>query len=112
LFFANARYFAARVEQAVLGAPEPVGVFVLDAEAVSHVDASAAVTLRAVVERLRADGIRFVVARPRAVVREQLDRLGLADLIPPEDRFATVRAAVLATSGVDVAELAPPQVGR
>jgi high affinity sulfate transporter 1 len=112
LFFANARYFAARVEEALLGAPGPVTVFVFDAEAVSHVDASAAATLRAVVEGLRAQGIRFVVARPRAVVREQLERLGLADLIPPEDRFATVRAAVLATTGVDAAALAAPEVGR
>lgn len=83
-------------------------VFVFDAEAASHVYASAAVTLRAVVERLRDDRILFVVARPLAVVRERLKRLGLADLIRPEDRFATV----LATMGVDVAVLAPAGGGR
>lgn len=108
LFFANARYFAARVEQAILGAPQPVRVFVFDAEVVSHLDASAAATMRAVIESLRDQGIRFVVARPGAVVREQLERLDLAVLVPPESRFPTVRSAVLATTGVDVEALAPP----
>lgn len=102
LFFANTRYFAARVEQAVLGSPTPVRVFVFDAEVVSHVDASAAATLREVVQGLDARGIVFVIARPRAAVREELDRLGLDTHLPPERRFSTVRAAVLATTGVDV----------
>jgi high affinity sulfate transporter 1 len=102
LFFANARYFAARVEQAVHGSPTPVQVFVFDAEVVSHLDAAAAATLRRVVERLAAQGIQFVVARARAVVREQFDRHGLTDVLPPDRRFPTVRAAVLATAGVDL----------
>lgn len=102
LFFANARYFAARVEQAVHGSPSPVTVFVFDAEVVSHVDTAAARTLRWVVESLSAQGVHFVMARPRAAVREELDRHGLADVLPPERRFSTVRAAVLATTGVDV----------
>ncbi len=102
LFFANARYFAARVEQAVHGSPTPVRVFVFDAEVVSHLDAAAAATLRRVIERLAAQGIDFVIARARAVVREQLDGHGLADVLPPQLRFPTVRAAVLATSGVDL----------
>ncbi len=102
LFFANARYFAARVEQAVHGSPTPVQVFVFDAEVVSHLDAAAAATLRRVIERLASQGIQFVLARARAVVREQLDRHGLADVLPPELRFPTVRAALLATAGVDL----------
>jgi MFS superfamily sulfate permease-like transporter len=106
LFFANTRYFIARVEQAVQGAPGAVAVLVFDAEAVSHIDAAAAAALRSVIGQLAARDIRFVVARPRAVVREQLDRHGLADVLPAEHRFATVRAAVLATSGVD------PEVAR
>ncbi len=102
LFFANARYFAARVEQAVHGSPTPVRVFVFDAEVVSHLDAAAAATLRRVIEGLASQGIEFVLARARAVVREQLDRHGLADVLPPESRFPTVRAALLAAAGFDL----------
>lgn len=103
LFFANARYFAARVEQAVNGSPTPVRAFVFDAEAVSHLDATSAATIESVIDALAEQGITFVIARARAVVREQLDRFGLDQRIPPERRFATVRAAVEATTGVDVA---------
>ncbi len=102
LFFANARYFAARVEQAVQGSPTPVKAVVFDAEAVSQVDASAAATLKALVDDLDSRGIEFVVARARVAVRERLDRFGLTEQIPAERRFPTVRAAVLATSGYDV----------
>jgi high affinity sulfate transporter 1 len=110
LFFANARYFAARVEQAVNGSPTPVTVFVFDAEAVSHLDATSAATIEAVIDTLEAQGITFVVARARAVVREQLERFGLDRRIPPDRRFPTVRAAVEATTGHDVSEWAvdPP----
>ncbi len=107
LFFANARYFAARVEQAVNGSPTPVTVFVFDAEAVSHLDATSAATIESVVDTLEAQGITFVVARARAVVREQIDRFGLGSRIPPERRFPTVRAAVQATTGHDVTGWGP-----
>ncbi len=107
LFFANARYFAARVEQAVSGSPTPVTVFVFDAEAVSHLDATSAATIESVVDSLEAQGITFVVARARAVVREQLDRFGLGSRIPPERRYPTVRAAVQATTGHDVTGWGP-----
>jgi high affinity sulfate transporter 1 len=102
LFFANARYFAARVEQAVYGSPTPVTVFVFDAEVVSHVDTAAAATLRDVIASLEQRGITFVLARPRAAVREQLDRLGLTDVLPPGRRFPTVRAAVLDATGLEL----------
>jgi high affinity sulfate transporter 1 len=102
LFFANARYFAARVEQAVHGSPTPVKVVVFDAGAVSQVDASAAATLAALIEKLNAQGITFVIARPRAAARERLDKFGLGELIPSTCRYSTVREAVLDTSGCDV----------
>jgi MFS superfamily sulfate permease-like transporter len=105
LFFANARYFAARVEQAVHGSPTPVRVFVFDAEVVSHLDLAAAEALRAVIARLDEQGIGFVIARPRAAVRDQALRLGLEDVLGPAEQFPTVRAAVLATVGVDVEAL-------
>ena len=102
LFFANAHYFAARVEEAINAAPDQVHWFILDAEAVSHLDASATQVLREVITGLTARDIRFVVARARTVVVEQIDRFELTDVLGPDNRFPTVRSAVLAVAGVDV----------
>ena len=51
---------------------------------------------------LTARDIRFVVARARTVVVEQIDRFELTDVLGPDNRFPTVRSAVLAVAGVDV----------
>lgn len=102
LFFANSRYFASRLHEAIDGAPYQVQAIVFDAEAVVGLDASGAEELGEVIEELRAEGIRFVVARPRRSFEDHLGRLGLADALPEDARFPTVRAAVKAVSGIDV----------
>jgi MFS superfamily sulfate permease-like transporter len=102
LFFANCRYFSARVREAIGTAPHPVTTLVFDAESVTDLDTSGAQALAAVVVDLRADGVRFVLARSRTTFEEQLRTTGYEDLIPAEDRFATVRAAVSAVGGVDL----------
>jgi MFS superfamily sulfate permease-like transporter len=102
LFFANSRYFKARLREAVEGAPYAVTAVVFDAEAVTSLDTSGAEAVRAIVEELDDRGVTLVVARARAAFEQQVDQLGLSDVLPPERRLATVRAAVLAVTGVDV----------
>ena len=102
LFFANSRYFRSRVREAVRGAPYPVTTLIFDAESVSDLDTSGAQTLADLVSQLKDDGIRFVLARSRATFEEQLSRTGQGDVLPPEDRFPTVRAAVTSVAGVDL----------
>jgi SulP family sulfate permease len=102
LFFANSRYFSSRIREAVDGAPYVVHAIVFDAEAVVGLDASGAEELREVIEELHGEGIRFVIARARRGFERHLGRLGLADVLPDDSRFATVRAAVKAVSGIDV----------
>jgi high affinity sulfate transporter 1 len=102
LFFANCRYFSARVREAISTAPPPVTTLVFDAESVTDLDTSGAQALAAVMAELRQDGVRFVLARSRTTFEEQLRTTGYDDLIPAEDRFATVRAAVSAVGGVDL----------
>lgn len=102
LFFANSRYFASRMREAIDGAPYEVHAVVFDAEAVVGLDASGAEQLREVIEDLRTHGIRFVVARARRSFEQHLVRLGLGDVLPATARFTTVRAAVQAVSGIDV----------
>lgn len=105
LFFANSRYFRSRVGEALRGAPTPATTLVFDAESVTDLDASGAQVLADLVSELRADGIRFLLARSRATFEEQLDRTGHADVLPPEDRFPTVRAAVSSVTGEDLGSL-------
>jgi high affinity sulfate transporter 1 len=108
LFFANSRYFRTRVREAIRAAPYDVTAFVFDAESVTSIDASSAAILRDLVEGLHADGIRFVLARPRVAVEEQIDRFGLTDVLPTGERFTTVRAAVSAVSGIDIEGIGTP----
>jgi MFS superfamily sulfate permease-like transporter len=108
LFFANSGYFQSRVREAVQGAPYAVTAFVFDAEAVTSLDTTGAQLLREVVGELQGQGIRFVVARCRVAFEQQIDHLGLDDVIPASNRFPTVRAAVQDVSGIDL-ERSPEQ---
>ncbi len=55
------------------------------------------------VTELRGEGIRFVLARSRATFESHLRSTGHDDVLPPQDRYPTVRAAVAAVSGIDLA---------
>lgn len=102
LFFANCRYFRRRVRDAVRGAASPVSTLVFDAESVTDLDTSGAQALAELVSELKDDGIRFVLARSRATFEEQLSKTGQDAVLPPHDRFPTVRAAVSAVTGIDL----------
>jgi MFS superfamily sulfate permease-like transporter len=103
LFFANSRYFRGRVRDAIRGAPYPVTTLVFDAESVTDLDTFGAQALADLVTELRGEGIHFVLARSRATFETQLTATGHDDVLPSGDRYLTVRAAVAAVSGVDLA---------
>lgn len=94
LFFANARYFRGRVREAVRAAAPPVRRVVLDADAVTHVDATGLAALVDVADDLRRDGITLVVARLRTRMEEQFAAAGVLEVIGREHLYPTVRAAV------------------
>ena len=102
LFFANSRYFRGRVRDAIRGAPYQVTTLVFDAESVTDLDTSGAQALADLVTELRGEGIHFVLARSRATFEAQLSSTEHDDVLPPQDRYPTVRAAVAAVSGVDL----------
>jgi MFS superfamily sulfate permease-like transporter len=94
LFFANARYFKARVREAVRAAPTPTSWLVFDAEAMTHADSTGVEAFQGLVDDLARDGITLVVARLRARMHEQFEQAGLVEKVGPERFYATVRAAV------------------
>jgi sulfate permease, SulP family len=97
LFFANARYFKARAREAVRGAPTDTVAVVLDAEGVTHVDATGLAALTELETSLAKEGIRLVVARMKAPIRQRLLDGGLGELAGPDRQYGTVRAAVEAS---------------
>jgi high affinity sulfate transporter 1 len=96
LFFANARYFKGRVREALRAAPTPARWLVLDAEAVTHVDATGVDALLDLAKDLRGDGVTLVLARLRTRMQEQLESAGAMDTLDTANVYPTVRAAVKA----------------
>jgi high affinity sulfate transporter 1 len=94
LFFANARYFKGRVGEAIRAAPAPVGWLVLDAEAITHADATGLDALLDVTNDLRRDGIALVVARLRTRMEGQFEDAGVLEAIGRSHLYPTVHAAV------------------
>jgi MFS superfamily sulfate permease-like transporter len=94
LCFANAQDFRARAIRAVDGQAEPVHWFLLNAEAIVELDATAAEALVQLVDDFRARGIVFAMARVKQDLRSQLRRGGLLDVIDEERMYPTLPVAV------------------
>jgi sulfate permease, SulP family len=94
LFFANARYFKARVREAIRGARTPVSWLVFDAEAVTHADSTGLEALKQLTEDLGRNEITLVVARLRTRMQEQFELSGLTEVIGPDHFYPSVRDAV------------------
>jgi len=94
LFFANARYFKARVHEAIRAAPTPVSWLVFDAEAVAHADSTGLEALTALATDLRHEGITLVVARLRTRMQDRFRHAGITETIGTENFYPSVHAAV------------------
>jgi high affinity sulfate transporter 1 len=98
LFFANAGYVKARVNEAVRGAPTPTRWLVFDAEAVTNVDAAGLRALREMHDDLEHEGVGLLVARLKSPMAQHFDEAGLTDEIGSGRFHPTVRAAVSAAT--------------
>jgi SulP family sulfate permease len=101
LFFANARYFTGRVREAIRAAHGPVRTLVLDAEAISHVDATGLEALLNLAKDLRRDDIELSIARLQTRMEHPLDDAGVLEAVGREHLYPTVRAAVADSPGND-----------
>ena len=81
------------------GAPKPVRDVVLDASAISDIDASAEVVLREVLDGLHERSLELHVARATDELRARFDEVGLTEEIGPDHFHGTVAAAVMACQG-------------
>ena len=96
LFFANAEDFVARALAAAAGdaGGAPVRWFVLNAEAISDVDGTAADALESLRRQLADRGVVLALARVEHAVRLLLDRAGLIERIGPSHVYPTLPTAV------------------
>ncbi len=96
LFFANADYFRSRVRSLVGAAGPGLRWFVVAAEPITDVDATAAEMLEGLDRELEAAGVELAFAELKDPVRERLVPYGLAERIGRHRFFPTVGAAVRA----------------
>jgi SulP family sulfate permease len=94
LLFSNCGHFAERVHQLIAAHRPPVRWFLLDAQAITDIDVTAAEAIHTLHRELRDQGICFKVAHANRPFRETLRRIGLADAIGSDGFFASVHECV------------------
>lgn len=94
LVFPNAAFFTERLEALVSNASAGLKCVVLDAEAISDFDSTAAEALENLDADLERLGVEFWIARANASLRELLQVTGLTKRLGNENIYPSVRAAV------------------
>src|SRR3984957_6687381 len=96
LFYANASLFAEQIRGLVGPTPSPVRWLVVDAEAITNVDYTAARVVRELHQELADRGVVLVFGRAPASLRADLDRHLLTEVIGPTRFFDRLHDAVAA----------------
>jgi SulP family sulfate permease len=93
LLFSNASHFVERVRQLVAASPTPVRWFLVDAQAITDIDITAAEALRALNNELQHQGIALKFAHTNRPLRQILERIGFTSEIGRESIFHAVHEA-------------------
>src|SRR5262245_27087544 len=113
LFFGNANYFMDRVRGLVAASPHPVRWFLVDVQAVTEIDVTAADMLARLGEELRSRGVALKFARANRPLREMLVAVGLGEYLRDTALFPSVHAAIEAFRRESIgASPVPPGVSR
>ena len=93
LLFSNASHFVERVRELVAASPTPVRWFLVDAQAITDIDITAAEALRALNNELQQQGIALKFAHTNRPLRQILERIGFTSEIGRESIFHAVHEA-------------------
>jgi MFS superfamily sulfate permease-like transporter len=96
LCFANADHFHRRALEAIAAENDPVEWFLLNAEAITEIDSTAADAIADLCSELNRRDIRLVLARVKQDLYVLLERAGLVDLIGSEQFHPTLSTAITA----------------
>jgi SulP family sulfate permease len=96
LLFPNAGHFIARVRTIIAGSSTPVRWFLLDAQAITDIDVTAAEALRDLTAELRQRGIALKIAHANPPLRKILERIGFAGEISEESFYPSVHECIAA----------------
>ncbi len=96
LVFANAGFFTERLEELVAKAGAGLKCVILDAEAISDFDSTAAEALENLDADLERGGVEFWIARANKPLRNLLQVTGLTERLGNDNVYPSVRAAVTA----------------
>ena len=99
LFFANVGHFSAGLKAALAASRPPATHVLLDADAVSFIDASACDALSNVITELQSQHITFSFARVRDPVRERLRLWGIEAAVGSRNFYERVTDGVRAWEG-------------
>jgi sulfate permease, SulP family len=93
LLFSNAGHFVQRVRELVAASPAPVRWFLVDAQAITDIDITAAEALRGLNKELQQQGIALKFAHANRPLRKILERIGFTTEIGRESIFHAVHEA-------------------
>ena len=96
LIFCNCGHFAQRVRELIMASPVPVQWFLLDAQAITDIDVTAAETIHDLHEEMKGRGIALKIAHANPPFRNLLERIGLAGEIGEGSFFSSVHDCVSA----------------
>ena len=96
LVFANAAFFTERLEELIANAGEGLKCVIIDAEAISDFDSTAAEALENLDTDLERREVELWIARANAPLRDLLKVTGLTARIGEENIHPSVRSAVTA----------------
>jgi SulP family sulfate permease len=96
LLFSNASHFVERVRHLVAASSTPVRWFLVDAQAITDIDITAAEALSALNKELHQQGIALKFAHANRPLRQILERIGFTSEIGRESIFHAVHEAAAA----------------
>ena len=94
LLFSNAGHFVEHVRELVARCPTPVRWFLIDAQAITDIDVTAAESLRNLIKELHEQGVVLKIARANRPLREILERSGIMSDLGQENFFSSVHKAI------------------
>jgi high affinity sulfate transporter 1 len=113
LVFANASYFTERLQELVVRAGDGLKCVILDAEAISDFDSTAAEALENLDTDLERMGVELWIARANEPLRDLLLLTGLMKRIGEEHLYPSVRSAVAAyNTSLNAAGLAAMELAK